>query len=109
MHWFMNNTLQEIAAIIAEKASDSPEHSYTAKLLSKGNEHMAKKLGEEAVECALAAVREDRDNLVYESADLLYHWLVLMHANHISLDEVFTELARRKGVSGIEEKQSRKE
>jgi phosphoribosyl-ATP pyrophosphohydrolase len=105
----MDHTLQDLADTIAHNATASTDVSYTAKLLRKGVGHIAKKLGEEGVECALAAVAESDENLISESADLLYHLLVLLHAKDISLDEVLAELARRKGVSGINEKKSRKE
>jgi len=103
----MNDTLSQLEATIAARATASPESSYTAKLLAKGSDHIAKKLGEEAVETAIAAAKNDRANLVYESADVLYHLLVLLKAHGIRLSEVTDELARREGISGIDEKNSR--
>lgn len=105
----MTDTLLKLLETIAARAGDSPKESYTAKLLKKGVPHIAKKLGEEAVECALAAVQDDRDETVYEAADMLYHLLVLLHAKGIALEEILLELERRTGISGIEEKQSRSE
>jgi phosphoribosyl-ATP pyrophosphohydrolase len=101
------DVLAALADEIAARKTASPEQSYTAKLLSQGVEKCAKKLGEEAVETALAAVLRDRAHLAAESADLLYHLLVLLEACGLSLSEVMDELVRRKGVSGVIEKASR--
>ncbi len=100
--------LAGLAATIAARHGASPETSYTAKLLDQGVEKCAKKLGEEAVEAALAAVSGDRAHLTAEAADVLYHLLVLLEASGIGLDEVMAELAGRMGTSGLEEKASRK-
>lgn len=100
-------TLQDLAARVRERAQASADVSYTRKLLDKGVSHCAKKLGEEAVETALAAVAEDRERVIAESADLLYHLLVLLEARGIALAEVEAALARRTGMSGLEEKASR--
>jgi phosphoribosyl-ATP pyrophosphohydrolase len=94
------------AAIIAKRGSD-PATSYTAKLLGRGTAKIAQKLGEEAVETVIEAVRGDHEALVGESADLLYHLLVLWADAGIAPDEIWTELARREGISGIAEKKSR--
>ena len=100
-------TLQQLAERIKERASASPEVSYTRKLLDKGVAHCAKKLGEEAVETVLAAVNDDRDALIGEAADLLYHLLVVLQARGVALAEVEAALARRMASSGLEEKSSR--
>ena len=100
-------TLQQLAARVKERAAASPEVSYTRKLLDKGVAHCAKKLGEEAVETALAAVNEDRDALIGEAADLLYHLLVVLEARGVALAEVEAALARRMSQSGLEEKAAR--
>jgi phosphoribosyl-ATP pyrophosphohydrolase len=100
-------TLQQLAERIKERASASPEVSYTRKLLDKGVAHCAKKLGEEAVETVLAAVNDDRDALIGEAADLLYHLLVVLQARGVALAEVEAALARRMASSGLEEKASR--
>jgi phosphoribosyl-ATP pyrophosphohydrolase len=100
-------TLQELAERVKERAAASPDVSYTRKLLDKGVAHCAKKLGEEAVETALAAVGEDRDALIAEAADLLYHLLVVLEARGVALVEVEAALARRMTRSGLEEKASR--
>ena len=99
--------LATLAAEIASRKSASPDQSYTAKLLSQGVVKCAKKLGEEAVETALAAVTGDKQHIASESADLLYHLLVVLEATGVSLSEVMLELERRQGVSGIAEKAAR--
>jgi phosphoribosyl-ATP pyrophosphohydrolase len=100
-------TLADLARIVAERAKASPDVSYTAKLLAKGPTHAAKKLGEEAVEAAIAAVQGDRAALVCESADVLYHLLAVLEGAHVPLDEVMSELQRRTAQSGLSEKASR--
>ena len=93
--------------IQARKGAD-PETSYTAKLFAKGRKKIAQKVGEEAVETALAALAEGPAGVASESADLLYHLLVLWAEMGVSPDDVWAELNRRAGVSGIDEKNSRK-
>jgi phosphoribosyl-ATP pyrophosphohydrolase len=100
-------TLADLAQIVAERAQASPDQSYTAKLLAKGPAHAAKKLGEEAVEAAIAAVQGDRAALVAEAADVLYHLMVVLEGAHVPLDEVMSELQRRTARSGLAEKASR--
>jgi phosphoribosyl-ATP pyrophosphohydrolase len=100
-------TLNDLAARVRERAQASADVSYTRKLLDRGVAHCAKKLGEEAVETALAAVGEDRERVIGEAADLLYHLLVLLEARGIALAEVETALAGRLSRSGLEEKASR--
>lgn len=94
------------ATITARKGAD-PESSWTAKLLSKGPEKCAEKFGEEAIEAIIAAAKDDRANLTYEAADVLYHLLVMLAARDVPLADVLAELERREGVSGISEKASR--
>ncbi len=101
------DVLAALADEISAKRTASPESSYTAKLMSKGIETCAKKLGEEAVETALAAVLQQKAHVASESADLLYHLLVLLEASDVKLADVMEVLARRKGISGIAEKASR--
>jgi phosphoribosyl-ATP pyrophosphohydrolase len=101
-------TIRDLERRVQARAGESAEVSYTRKLLDRGVDHCAKKLGEEAVEAAIAAVADDRPGLVREAADVLYHLLVLLHARGISLDEVETELGNRSRQSGLEEKASRK-
>lgn len=99
--------LAALADEIAARKSTSPDTSYTASLLARGVEKCAKKLGEEAVETALAAVLRDKTHVTAEAADLLYHLLVLLEASDVKLAAVMAELARRQGTSGIAEKASR--
>ena len=103
-----NYTLNDLEKRVTERAAASAEVSYTRKLLDKGVAHCAKKLGEEAVETALAAVAEDRERLISEAADLLYHLLVVLRSRDVTLAEVEAELAKRPGQSGLDEKASRK-
>lgn len=99
--------LAGLADEIASRKSVSPVQSYTARLLSQGVAKCAKKLGEEAVETALAAVTGDKPHIASETADLLYHLLVMLEATDVKLADVMAELARRQGVSGIAEKAAR--
>jgi phosphoribosyl-ATP pyrophosphohydrolase len=101
-------TLHDLEQRVKERAKASPDVSYTRKLLDKGIAHCAKKLGEEAVETALAAVGEDRERLTAEAADLIYHLLVVLEARGIALAEVEAVLAERTRQSGLDEKASRK-
>ncbi|WP_428032186.1 phosphoribosyl-ATP diphosphatase [Ancylobacter sp.] len=100
-------TLEELAAIVARRANGEGEASYTRALIAKGVAKCAQKLGEEAVETALAAVGSDTKAVVSESADLLYHLVVLLQARGVSLEDVYAELGRRTNQSGLEEKASR--
>lgn len=99
--------LDALHTTIAARKGGDPNLSYTAKLLSQGPVKAAQKLGEEAIETALAAALNDRDGVAGESADLIYHWLVLLCASGVSLDEVAAKLQARVGRSGLEEKASR--
>jgi phosphoribosyl-ATP pyrophosphohydrolase len=101
-------TIQDLAARIKTRAAASAEVSYTRKLLDRGVAHCAKKLGEEAIETALAAVAEDRDRVIAEAADLVYHLLVVLEARGIALAEVEAALAGRQSQSGLDEKASRR-
>ena len=101
-------TLADLEAIVAERASASPEQSWTAKLLAAGPERAAKKLGEEAVEALIEGIQGDKPKLIAESADMLYHLLTLWAAVGVKPKSVWDELARREGLSGIAEKASRK-
>ena len=100
-------SLTDLEHIGAERAKASPDESYTAKLIARGMEVAAKKLGEEAVEAVIAAVTADREHLVAESADVMYHLLVVLKAANIPLDEVMAELKRRTAQSGLAEKAAR--
>jgi phosphoribosyl-ATP pyrophosphohydrolase len=100
-------TIHDLAATIDARASSGGAASYTRKLLDKGPQHCAKKLGEEAVETVIAAVGNDRGPLIAESADLLFHLLVLLKSRGVKLEEVEAALAQRTSMSGLEEKASR--
>ena len=100
-------TLADLERIVAERASAAPEQSWTAKLLAAGPERAAKKLGEEAVEAVIAAVKGDRAELIAESADLLYHLLVVLKSRDVALQDVLSQLEARTARSGLAEKAAR--
>ncbi|MBJ3786610.1 phosphoribosyl-ATP diphosphatase [Devosia sediminis] len=100
-------TLEDLEARIALRAAASPEESYTAKLIARGIEKAAQKLGEEATEAVIAAVTHNRAELVKESADVLYHLLVVLKAEGVPLSEVMAELDARTAQSGLVEKANR--
>jgi phosphoribosyl-ATP pyrophosphohydrolase len=100
-------TLDDLEARIAIRAAASPDESYTAKLIARGMEKCAQKLGEEATEAVIAAVTGNRVELVKESADLLYHLLVVLRAAELPLADVMAELDARTAQSGLAEKASR--
>ncbi len=101
-------TIHDLAATIDARAVSGGDTSYTRKLLDKGPDHCAKKLGEEAVETVIAAIENDRGHLIAESADLIFHLLVLLKSRGIGLTEVEDALAQRTQMSGLEEKAARK-
>ena len=103
----MADSLAALEQVIRERRSGDPGTSYVAKLTGGGRAKIAQKLGEEAVETVIAAVAGDKAQLTSEAADLVFHLLVLLADAGLTLDDVRTELARRQGVSGIEEKASR--
>ena len=100
-------TLDRLEATILSRKGADPDSSWTAKLFAKGPEKCAEKFGEEAVEAIIAAVKNDRENLLYEAADVLYHLVVMLAARDVTVDEVLAELDRRAGVSGLAEKAAR--
>lgn len=101
-------TIHDLATIVDARAASGGEASYTSKLLDKGPAQCAKKFGEEAVETIIAAVEDDREHLIAESADLLFHFLVLLKSRGVRLEEVEATLAQRTNMSGLEEKAARK-
>jgi phosphoribosyl-ATP pyrophosphohydrolase len=101
-------TIHDLAAIVDARAASGGEASYTRKLLDKGAEHCAKKFGEEAVETVIATIENNREHLIAESADVLFHLLVLLKSRGIRLEDVEAALAQRTGMSGLEEKAARK-
>ncbi len=100
--------LDELYALIAARKGADAAESYTAQLYAKGTKKIAQKLGEEAVETVIAAVAGDRENTIKESADVLYHLLVTWADAGISPQDVYGEIVRRKGLSGLAEKAARK-
>ena len=105
----MSDILQQLDAVLVERKQADPDSSYVASLYAKGLDKILKKVGEEAVETVMAAKDGDRDHLVYEVADLWFHTMVLLAAQDLSSQDVLDELARRFGLSGLEEKASRTE
>ena len=100
--------LSDLESVIADRRSNPTDGSYVSKLFAKGLNKIAQKVGEEAVETVIAAIENDRDHLIAESADLLFHLLVLLKARGVKLEDVEAALAQRTGTSGLEEKASRK-
>lgn len=100
--------IARLAQVIESRKGSDPATSYVAKLFSKGRHKIAQKVGEEAVETALAAVDGGKADVAAESADLLFHLMVLWADMGLAPEDVFAELARREGVSGVDEKKSRK-
>ncbi|MEJ1995139.1 MAG: phosphoribosyl-ATP diphosphatase [Limibacillus sp.] len=99
--------LERLFAVIESRKGADPESSYTAKLFAKGLKKITQKLGEESAETMVAALVEDDEALAGESADLLYHLLVLWAARGVKPEQVWAKLAAREGVSGLEEKAAR--
>jgi phosphoribosyl-ATP pyrophosphohydrolase len=105
----MHNTLQRLETVIAERRGTSADSSYVASLFAKGREKIAQKVGEEATETVIAALSGDPAKLTAEAADLLFHLMILLEDGGVGIDDVFAELDRRDGVSGIAEKAARKD
>lgn len=99
--------LYRLAQTLEARKGADPESSYTARLMHKGRDAILKKVGEEAIETVMAAKDGDRRHLVYEVADLWFHTLVLLAHEGLGPDDVLAELARREGISGIDEKNAR--
>ena len=103
----MDDRIEMLEQTIRKRRNADPAKSYVASLNAKGRAKMAEKVGEEAIETVIAAVQNDRGAVINESADLLFHLMVLIADLDISLEDVLVELARREGLSGLEEKASR--
>ena len=101
------STLSALFETVASRQGADPKSSYVASLLAAGKSKVARKVGEEAIESMVAALTEGREALVAESADLLFHLMVLWVACGVSPEEVMAELKRREGTSGLEEKRQR--
>ena len=105
----MQSVFEQLSATIESRNTAHPDSSYVAKLFHKGTDSILKKIGEEATEVVIAAKGENREQIVYESADLLFHLMVMLAQYDLTLADVADELARREGLSGLVEKASRSE
>ena len=104
----MNDVLARLAEVVHGRNGGDPERSYVSRLLSRGEDAILKKIGEEATETVMAAKDGDRDRIVAETADLWFHCLVMLAHYELNPRDVLAELARREGLSGLEEKALRK-
>lgn len=105
----MSGILQELAQVLEQRKSESPDKSYVAGLYAKGLDAILKKIGEEATETVIAAKDGDKRKIIYETADLWFHSMVLLASQGLGPDDVLKELQRRFGLSGLEEKAQRPE
>ena len=105
----MSDTLNRLAELLEQRKSADPQTSYVAKLYAKGMDSILKKVGEEAAETIIAAKNGDNEHLIYETADLWFHTLVMLAQAGLKPQHILDELARREGLSGLEEKASRAE
>lgn len=96
--------LDQLYEVILERRNADPDESYVAKRFKQGTAKIAQKFGEEAVETVIAAMQEDRDEIVSESADMIFHWLLLLADAGIKPEKIMQELDRRTGISGLDEK-----
>ncbi|MGD8408492.1 MAG: phosphoribosyl-ATP diphosphatase [Thiohalophilus sp.] len=103
----MSDILQQLAAVLEERKGADPDDSYVARLYDKGLDAILKKVGEEATETVMAAKDGNREQIVYETADLWFHTLVMLAHQGLGPEQVLDELARRFGLSGLEEKANR--
>ena len=103
----MSDILLELARVLEERKNANPDDSYVARLYDKGLDTILKKIGEEATETVMAAKDGNKAQIVYETADLWFHTLVLLAQQGLGPDDVLSELARRFGISGIDEKAGR--
>lgn len=103
----MNDVLQQLAEVLEQRKQQSPDKSYVASLYAKGLDTILKKLGEEATETVIAAKNGDREQIIYETADLWFHCMVMLAHQGLEPNDVLQELQRRFGLSGLEEKAQR--
>ena len=103
----MSSVLQELAQVLEQRKAESPDKSYVASLYAKGLDSILKKIGEEATETVIAAKGGNKQQIVYETADLWFHCMILLASQDLSPDDVLLELKRRFGLSGLEEKAQR--
>ena len=104
----MSRILEQLTEVLEQRKSADPESSYVASLYAKGLDQILKKIGEEATETVIAGKQGDHEQIIYETADLWFHTLVLLAHYGLSADAVLNELARRFGLPGLEEKAARK-
>lgn len=103
----MSEVLQQLTKILEQRKQESADNSYVASLYAKGLDTILKKIGEEATETVIAAKDGDKEQIVYETADLWFHCMVMLADQGLSADDVLAELQRRFGLSGLEEKAQR--
>jgi len=103
----MNDILKQLTEVLEQRKGADPDSSYVAKLYTKGLDAILKKIGEEATETVMAAKDGVKEKIIYETADLWFHTLVMLSQQGLNADDVLDELARRFGLSGLEEKASR--
>jgi phosphoribosyl-ATP pyrophosphohydrolase len=103
----MNDILEQLTEVLEQRKTAAPDSSYVASLYDKGLDAILKKVGEEATETVIAAKDGDRDKIIYETADLWFHTLVMLSHQGLTANDVLNELARRFGLSGLEEKANR--
>lgn len=103
----MSDTLQQLAAVLEARKDEDPDKSYVASLYAKGMDKILKKVGEESTEVVIAAKDNDKEQIIYETADLWFHTLVMLAHAGLGPDDVLKELERRFGISGHDEKASR--
>lgn len=103
----MNDILKQLESVLQQRKQDDPSSSYVASLYDKGLDTILKKIGEEATETIIAAKSGDKEQIIYETADLWFHTLVMLAQQELSADDVLKELERRFGLSGLDEKASR--
>lgn len=104
----MSDTLNRLAEVLESRKSADPQSSYVAKLYAKGMDGILKKVGEEATETIIAAKDGDPQKIIYETADLWFHTLVMLAHAGLHPNDILNELARREGLSGLDEKAARK-
>jgi phosphoribosyl-ATP pyrophosphohydrolase len=105
----MSDILNRLAELLEQRKAADPSTSYVAKLYAKGMDSILKKVGEEATETVIAAKGGNKDEIVYETADLWFHTLIMLAKANLKPQDVLDELARREGLSGIDEKNARSE
>ena len=105
----MNDVLERLSELLEQRKTADPQSSYVAKLYAKGMDSILKKVGEESAETIIAAKNGDKEHLIYETADLWFHTLVMLAHAGLKPNDILDELARREGLSGIAEKASRSE